>query len=172
MRKSIKIFSSIFLSSMFAINGILPAFATDDLNESANNENVESKKICEASIDEAFAADSIIVTMKNSCSLDFKNYDCADFPEVAVNSVENLSPYTYDVIKDKYEAIIARGVSATGGIQALKNYIENIDNSKSVSSKFISYIKNMNLIKILGTRKKWISFVRCFLSKKRVSVFY
>ena len=62
---------------MFAINGILPAFATDDLNESANNENVESKKICEASIDEAFAADSIIVTMKNSCSLDFKNYDCA-----------------------------------------------------------------------------------------------
>lgn len=29
---------------MFAINGILPAFATDDLNESANNENVESKK--------------------------------------------------------------------------------------------------------------------------------
>lgn len=45
MRKSIKIFSSIFLSSMFAINGILPAFATDDVNESANNGNVESKKI-------------------------------------------------------------------------------------------------------------------------------
>ena len=107
MRKSIKIISSIFLSSMFMINGTLFAFATtDDINK-----NLESKELCEASINEAFAADSIIVTMKNSCSLDFKNYDCADFPEVAVNSVENLSPYTYDVIKDKYEAIIARGVS-------------------------------------------------------------
>ena len=133
MRKSIKIISSIFLSSMFMINGTLFAFATtDDINE-----NLESKELCEASINEAFAADSIIVTMKNSCSLDFKNYDCADFPEVAVNSVENLSPYTYDVIKDKYEAIIARGVSATGGIQALKNYIENIDDSKSASSFLI-----------------------------------
>ena len=72
MRKSIKIISSIFLSSMFMINGTLFAFATtDDINE-----NLESKELCEASINEAFAADSIIVTMKNSCSLDFKNYDC------------------------------------------------------------------------------------------------
>lgn len=164
MRKSIKIISSIFLSSMFMINGTLFAFATtDDINE-----NLESKELCEASINEAFAADSIIVTMKNSCSLDFKNYDCADFPEVAVNSVENLSPYTYDVIKDKYEAIIARGVSATGGIQALKNYIENIDDSKSASSKFISYIKNMNLIKILGTRKNGLALFDASSQKREL----
>ena len=164
MRKSIKIISSIFLSSMFMINGTLFAFATtDDINK-----NLESKELCEASINEAFAADSIIVTMKNSCSLDFKNYDCADFPEVAVNSVENLSPYTYDVIKDKYEAIIARGVSATGGIQALKNYIENIDNSKSVSSKFISYIKNMNLIKILGARKNGLALFDASSQKREL----
>lgn len=164
MRKSIKIISSIFLSSMFMINGTLFAFATtDDINK-----NLESKELCEASINEAFVADSIIVTMKNSCSLDFKNYDCADFPEVAVNSVENLSPYTYDVIKDKYEAIIARGVSATGGIQALKNYIENIDNSKSVSSKFISYIKNMNLIKILGARKNGLALFDASSQKREL----
>lgn len=45
---------------MFMINGTLFAFATtDDINE-----NLESKELCEASINEAFAADSIIVTMK------------------------------------------------------------------------------------------------------------
>ena len=44
MRKSIKIISSIFLSSMFMINGTLFAFATtDDINE-----NLESKELCEA----------------------------------------------------------------------------------------------------------------------------
>ena len=115
--------------------------------------HIERKEICEASVDENFAVDSIIVTMKNNCSLNFKNYDCEDFPEVSVNSVENLSPYTYDLIKDKYEAIIAKNLSATGGVQTLKEYIESIDTSRTVSSKFISYIKNMNLIKTLSARK-------------------
>ncbi len=151
MRKSIKILSSVFLSSLFVINGALLAFAsTDEVNENAD---IERKEICEASVDENFAVDSIIVTMKNNCSLNFKNYDCEDFPEVSVNSVENLSPYTYDLIKDKYEAIIAKNLSATGGVQTLKEYIESIDTSRTVSSKFISYIKNMNLIKTLSARK-------------------
>lgn len=106
--------------------------------------------------------------MKNDYSLDFKDYSCGDFPEIKVNSIENLSPYTYDVIKDKYEAIIAKGISATGGVQALKNYIESIDNSKSVSSKFISYIKNMDLIKILSTRKNGLALFDTSTQKREL----
>ena len=110
----------------------------DNINTLLFNSSDEGKKFCEASINDDFYTDSVIVILKNDESLKFKKYDINDFPNVNASSVNLLTEYTYENIKNKFDALISNYViNENTNFSLIENYINNKD--------LLSYLqKNIN----------------------------
>lgn len=72
----------------------------------------ENKIICNASIDEEFVSDELIVVFNNETSLKLKNYTTDDFKEISAVSVKNLTNYTTEAIKQQREGKSALSLSS------------------------------------------------------------
>lgn len=89
----------------------IPAFAETDQFFSSVSENksaelvsveAEEEKIyCDATLDDDFEDDSVIVMLKNDVSLELDDYDKYDFSEVNAEKVEDLTSYTVESIKEQ-----------------------------------------------------------------------
>lgn len=67
-------------------------------------DKIEEKEYCNATIDEDFSDDSVLVVLKNNASLKFKEYTKSDFDIDNVSSVKNLTSYTFEDRKQQYAA--------------------------------------------------------------------
>lgn len=97
--------------------------------------------------------DSLIVTMKNNVSLQFKNFNISDFPEINAVSVENLLPYTYKHIKDKFEAISSKVIDKNVPMSITGfNYNRGFNNLENIKSDGLrSYLLNNNTVALLSS---------------------
>ena len=117
----------------------------DNINTLLFNSSDEGKKFCEASINDDFYTDSVIVILKNDESLKFKKYDINDFPNVNASSVNLLTEYTYENIKNKFDALISNYViNENTNFSLIENYINNKD--------LLSYLQKN--IKTFNTRSE------------------
>ena len=176
--RKFKVLTGLLLSFIIMVNSILPIFAADiediqlkseELAFDVVNDNIsEEKYICQASPDEAFANDSLIVTMKNNVSLQFNDYDIDDFPEINAVSVENLSPYTYEAVKSKYEAILAENIGVEKNNLLPTNYDYLLSKASKYKSNLTSYLEDSNVIDLLNSN---IAGVPLFDTKTKIFEF-
>ena len=62
--------------------------------DSAITGPIEEKKFSNATMEDDFAENQVIVIMTNTASLKFKEYTASDFPEIACSEVRDLMPTT------------------------------------------------------------------------------
>ena len=115
-------------------------------NEKNSSELIEEKIYYNPSVSEDFSSNSLIVTMKNNISLRFAEYNVENFPEINAVSVENLSPYTYEAVKNKYEAILAENIDIENKDSLFINYNYLLDDSNNNKSNLTSYLNDNNFI--------------------------
>ena len=65
---------------------------------------IEEKIYCEASIDECFANDKVLLVLNKSATMSFKNYTQEDFLGVGCISVSNLTESTLEIVKQQLQA--------------------------------------------------------------------
>lgn len=135
-------FNSLSLSGALAENAQNEVY-TD--NEKNSSELIEEKIYYNPSVSEDFSSNSLIVTMKNNISLRFAEYNVENFPEINAVSVENLSPYTYEAVKNKYEAILAENIDIENKDSLFINYNYLLDDSNN-KSNLTSYLNDNNFI--------------------------
>ncbi len=63
----------------------------------------ENKIICNATIDDNFVSDELIVVFNSETSLKLNDFSTTDFKEISAVSVKNLTKYTSDAIKQQRE---------------------------------------------------------------------
>ncbi len=103
--------TALLLALILAVASAIPAFAETDQFFSSVSENksaelvsveAEEEKIyCDATLDDDFEDDSVIVMLKNDVSLELDDYDKYDFSEVNAEKVEDLTSYTVESIKEQ-----------------------------------------------------------------------
>lgn len=110
--KNFKVLTCLILLCIIFINSFLQCFAFDKENSNnvdlfvskANNNIINSNS--ESTADEigettSFALDSVVVQMTNKASLELKDYSVSDFSEVDAISVEDLTEYSTEKIKEQ-----------------------------------------------------------------------
>lgn len=143
--------SSISLSTTRALEE--NAQVDNGINRKDLSETVEEEKIYSmASVNEDFSSESLIVTMKNSISLQFNNYNVDDFDEVNATNVENLSPYTYGAVKSKYEAILAGNIEIDNNYSLPTNFNYLLDDDNAIMSNLTVYLNDSNVISLLNSK--------------------
>lgn len=122
------------------------------------SEPIKEEKIYSvASVNEDFSPNSLIVTMKNSISLRFTEYNVENFPEVNAVSVENLSPYTYEAVKNKYEALLAENIEIENKDSLFNKHNYLLDNINNSKSNLTSYLNDNNFIPLLNKMEGGVS---------------
>ncbi len=163
MKTILKMVIALLLSILITFSSISVTCALSD-EEQINVDNkyiedsivdtIDEEKInVEVSADENFSGNSIIVIMKNNVSLKFEDYDVDDFSEVNAISVENIAPYTYNAVKDKYEAILAKNIKVNdSGLLPtdISNVFKTSTQQKSSKSNLTSYLNKNNIISLLN----------------------
>lgn len=101
--RKFKLLTSIMLLCIILLDSMLPTFAesingstveyeveevieSDDV--SGELDNIDKKYVCNATIDDDFEDDAVLVMFDNKASLEFKDYNVADFSGIGVASVE------------------------------------------------------------------------------------
>lgn len=152
MKKLIYVVSLVLVVTLFFSSNLTFTNALVNIDKNNNYELYEQKIYCQPSIDDDFATDSVIVTLKNKISLKFNEYDIDDFSDVSAVSVVNIAPYTYGAIKDKYEAILASDIV----IKENKSLTEIVNNtfskSDSINSSLNKYLNSENFIPLLNKK--------------------
>ncbi|MBQ9516014.1 MAG: hypothetical protein IJR57_07885 [Ruminococcus sp.] len=74
-----------------------------DFDEPNYVEPTEGKLICQATLDDDFAPDEVIVLMSTEASLQFKDYTVDDFSELDLESVRDLLPASTKISRKQYE---------------------------------------------------------------------
>ncbi len=163
MKKLLKIMMSLLLIALIANSNILLTWASTEKIQEDNSEasvpsgdieqpvttQIEEKTYCNVSVDENFSDSSLIVTMKNSVSLQFNEYDVGDFSEINVISVENLSPYTYNAVKNKYEAISAKQIKVENNELMIAELNNILKKTNYFTDGLASYLSENNVISLL-----------------------
>ncbi len=112
--KKLKLLSSTILSCIIPLFGVIPVFAentngdyelsqTDNvisINDSVVNYQATSD---ETDSDVQYELDSIIVGLTNKASLELNEYNVDDFNEIDAKSVENLTSFSTNKIKEQRE---------------------------------------------------------------------
>lgn len=147
-------FNSLSLSGALAENAQNEVY-TD--NEKNSSELIEEKIYYNPSVSEDFSSNSLIVTMKNNISLRFAEYNVENFPEINAVSVENLSPYTYEAVKNKYEAILAENIDIENKDSLFINYNYLLDDLNNNKSNLTSYLNDNNFIPLLNKMEGGVS---------------
>ena len=105
---------STFFTSVSAIDA-------DSLTINKDVLSTEDKKLlCDAKIDEDFESDSIVVVLNNGISRNLKEYSPKDFSEVSAISVEHITKFTTEIIKEQRE-YTATTKSAKQGLDLTRN---------------------------------------------------
>lgn len=107
---------------------LMVAFACSDLAALVHAENsieTEQKVYSTATVEDAFAEDRILVVMKNSASLEFKQFEKVDFSEISCRSVNNLTADIGEMMQSKVELLDQ--VARTGMMPADVNRDEIIE---------------------------------------------
>lgn len=103
-RMSIKVLTSIFLSIIMLIINIFSFSAAEVYNgeivSDSETMNLEQKKISQATLDENFRDDSVIVIFNNNTSLELNNFDKDDFRDINAKTVNDITSYTVEEIKN------------------------------------------------------------------------
>lgn len=105
-----KLFSLIFVvillcnSSLSALAITAESICDADLS-SVNIDNHEEKIFCNATLDDDFMSDSVIVVLKNKDSLSFNNYTKDDFSLDDISGVRNLTSETFYKRKQEYQTL-------------------------------------------------------------------
>lgn len=142
----------------------IPAFAETDQFFSSVSENTaaelvpieaeEEKIYCDATLEDDFADDSVIVMLKNDVSLELDDYDKYDFSEVNAEKVEDLTSYTVETIKEQNLQLnsLSANSSATAD-EAINNEI--VDDYEDESGYNNDYSSFHRIIKLdLKTKSK------------------
>ena len=82
-----KIFKSLFSIAFILL--IILGFSTIRVN--ATTKNNEETLVCNATLEDDFLDDSIIVVLKNDVSLIFKTYLCEDFNEINCIDIDSFN---------------------------------------------------------------------------------
>lgn len=104
-RYSFKVLSA-FLSALILLSTSMYSFVAADINDSEIYENqldavtLEQKKFCNATINDNFEDDSVLVIFDNKKSMELNNYDKNDFDDLDVKSVKDLTSNIVNDIKD------------------------------------------------------------------------
>lgn len=77
-----------------------------EFDEPYYDDPTKDKTICSATLDDDFVPGKVIVLMNTEASLQFKDYTVADFPELDLESVRVLLPYTTQKSREKFERYI------------------------------------------------------------------
>ena len=110
---------SLMMAILIVISAIISSTALsvpnsyDVSSESLGTLSTEEKILTEVDINDNFREDEIIVVLNNSASKELKSYSTADFSELSVESVENLTEDTDNMIKMQRsaETIATRNLS-------------------------------------------------------------
>ena len=89
------VLSLAIIGSLFFVNSGVKVFAE-------NVEQQEVKLYCDATLEDEFAEDSVIVVLKKSSSDMNRKFDADDFPEIESVEVEDLSAVTGDPYSKQY----------------------------------------------------------------------
>lgn len=105
-RTRTKILTSLLLSVTIILSNIVSLSAAEIYNGEVVSEegvivNQEQKKICEATINDNFEDDSVIVVFNNDTSLELHDFDKGDFSDIGAKKVHELTSYTVEEIKDE-----------------------------------------------------------------------
>ncbi len=122
-----------FLSILLAILLILPslsisgkALSVEDIkavSDKVTQEIIEEKVICDATIDDEFSDNSVIVVLKKDTNPNFKTLTQSDFPEIKLKKIDNLTediePLIKTVRKTTNTETISSAYSALDEISAI-----------------------------------------------------
>lgn len=114
-------------------------FAVDTAAESKDIYS-EEKVYSEATLDDDFADNRILVVLKNGASLDFKNHDVLDFSDIECKSVRSMSTGREATIKSEV-AVLAEMAKTN----ILHKNIKNIAREEHSDIDLLSYHKIMCL---------------------------
>ncbi len=174
--KKIKKLLSIMLSLaiMFMIIPIAHTHADGNMSMDADDNAAlvdEEKIYCKATIDDDFEDDKVIVVLKHSESMEFKDYSVSDFPQVQATAVNNLTYETGQMVKSKvqksdivmrdgttykcdneinvdtYNQIITIELAETGKEKVLEavKQLEQLDSIKYVGPSYIYKMASANI---------------------------
>ena len=156
--------TALLLALILAVASAVPAFAETDQFFSSVSENksaelvpveAEEEKIyCDATLDDDFADDSVIVMLKNDVSLELNDYDKYDFNEVNAEKVEDLTSYTVETIQEQRLQLNSLSVNSTATIDEAIND-EIVDDYEDESGNNNDYSSFHQIIKLdLKTKSK------------------
>ena len=113
----------VFALGAVLLNGAVEVRAITPGKETASG---EQKVYSNATVNDEFADDSIMVVMSNAASMEFAEYSTADFSEIDCLSVEELSTVTTSDVKARWQEVqalaTARNVSQESIKQAFGEY--------------------------------------------------
>lgn len=96
------IFAGIMCASLLAVSIITPMAATTNSDYVSAD---EEKIICDATLDDDFADNQVLILLNNKKSLELKEYTPTDFPEITdLEAVVDYSTSQIDIIKAQREA--------------------------------------------------------------------
>ncbi|MCM1131138.1 MAG: S8 family serine peptidase [Roseburia sp.] len=100
MNKKIFIVVILFILVFSFTNRFIKVYANTDSQN-------EAKKICNATVEDNFTDDTILVTLTKSASLKFSDYSIKDFPNLDLVSVTELTKEISENVKNKIDNVTA-----------------------------------------------------------------
>ncbi len=142
--------SRILFSIIFTL---LLMLSISSIRVNAPTKNSEETIICNATLDDDFLDDSIIIVLKHDVSLKFKNYVCDDFAEINCIYVDDLTKYTTEIVK---EQLIAEETGDWSKLQDRidKHMLVNVDSFHRILCLTIGNPGKENVIKAIRELEK------------------
>ena len=97
---------------------IATSFKSVSVKADADTEDVEKLIVCDATLNDDFLDNSVIIVLKNNISLQFNKYNCDDFNEINCTKVDDLTKYSVELLKNQ---IIAERTGDWSKIQKHKD---------------------------------------------------
>ena len=80
---------------------IATSFKSVSVKADADTEDVEKLIVCDATLNDNFLDDTVIIVLKNNISLQFNKYNCDDFNEINCTKVDDLTKYSVELLKNQ-----------------------------------------------------------------------
>ncbi len=167
--KKFKVMLSVFMVLLILSVSISPAFAeseygfesADNQEESSSSEeyeivtdelsegpyNNDEKIFCNATIEDDFDDDSLLVVMKNEASLDFENFETPQFSGIKSKKVSELTSYKSEKIHSEFKAkkaehtsvlkkeIASQNVASRSAVSSVTNNVFSNYDNKNIEEK-------------------------------------
>lgn len=137
--KCVKLLLSFILLGSILSLSIVPYCATEIYNnEVVNDDGIyelekEQKIYCDATLEDNFRDDSVLVMFNNDTSLKLNTFSKVDFSSVNATSVNDITQYKIDSIKKQCISISREGKKLSASEKVLDNQVFNEDLRKEYS---------------------------------------